>query len=386
MANSPLQSVLRHIRQAVGSAPDAGSSDGELLERFITQHESAAFESLVQRHGPMVMGVCRRVLGHTQDAEDAFQASFLVLLRKASSFRAQGTVAGWLHSVAQHVAWRARACAARRTRKEREAMNTRSFAVAAEEAWHDVRPLLDEELGRLPEKYRTPVVLCHLEGRSTQQAAEQLGWPKSTVHARLEHACNLLRQRLARRGVALTSGLLGALVIEHATAAAPVTTVDTTIMVAHYMVTSGKMSTAGVASVNVSSLTEGVLRAMWFTKLKWTAAILMLAVTLSGAGTGWLLCQSLAEGKTSAAEDPATPAAKAAPAAGPDGQLTREQFEQLHRLIGPHTMALGNELQWMKVPWQTSISVACYQAAAENKPLLVIWHPGAGGSTTLGVC
>src|SRR5262249_41884838 len=212
MAHRTFQAVFRHIRRIAGGGPLPERADDTLLERFVHQRDSTAFEDLVHRHGPMVMGVCRRVLGNTADAEDAFQATFLVLLRKAGSFGRRGTVAGWLYTVAHRVALRARGNAARRQECERDAMKNQRFAEMDDnQAWNDLRPVIDEELSRLPEKYREPVVLCYLEGNTEQEAAQQLDCPLGTLSWRLVHARELLRTRLTKRGIALSTGLLGTL-------------------------------------------------------------------------------------------------------------------------------------------------------------------------------
>src|SRR5262249_8695938 len=151
-------------------------SDGELLGRFVETHDEAAFTALVERHGPMVLRVCRRVLGHAQDAEDACQATFLVLVRKAASVRKRGSAASWLYGVAARTARKLRAERARRGRicgcREEVVTGT----AEDDPSWREVRALLDEELSRLPEKYQVPLVLCYLEGRTRDEAARQLGW------------------------------------------------------------------------------------------------------------------------------------------------------------------------------------------------------------------
>src|SRR5262249_51919994 len=163
-----------------------------------------------RRHGPMVHGICRRLLGDGPDAEDAFQATFLVLVRKADSLRGYGSLGGWLHGVAVRVARKARVAAARRAFHEAQGtpMSARGDFAAVE--WRDLRPVLDEELGRLPEKYRAPLVLCYLQGKTHEEAARALGCPNGTVYGRLARARARLRTRLLRRGVALSAAALAA--------------------------------------------------------------------------------------------------------------------------------------------------------------------------------
>src|SRR5262249_4440452 len=164
---------------------------GELLERFLARRDEAAFADLVRRHGPMVLGVCRRVLRHEADAEDAFQATFLVLAKKARTVRPRGAAGNWLYGVAQNTAGEAKAMNLRRRQKEREAGVVPRQA-APEEVWRDLLPRLDQELPALPDKYRTPIVLCDLEGRTIREAARQLGWPQGTVATRLTRGRALL--------------------------------------------------------------------------------------------------------------------------------------------------------------------------------------------------
>src|SRR5579883_1849152 len=203
MSGSRPGSVLQHLRRVLARAPGAEVSDAELLECFVKTGDQAAFELLVWRHERMVFGVCRRVLGNLHDAEDAFQATFLVLARKAASIGNRQAVAGWLH----HVRYRA-------SRRERPGRHDADFASlpcpgepGAELLARDLRLVLDEEVARLPEKYRVPVVLCYLEGKTYEEAARQLGCPKGTLSARLARARGLLWARLTRRGIGIGAGL-----------------------------------------------------------------------------------------------------------------------------------------------------------------------------------
>jgi RNA polymerase sigma factor (sigma-70 family) len=175
-----LNRVIEHLRQAAARQHGAGLADGDLLERYIDRRDEAAFEVLLRRHGPMVLGVCRRILRNEAGAEDAFQATFLVLVRKANSIRPRGMVSNWLFGVARNTALKAKAMIHKRRVKEREA-STLPKSAAAEEVWRQVQGLLDEELGRLPDKYRVSIVLCDLEGKTIREAARHLGWPQGTV-------------------------------------------------------------------------------------------------------------------------------------------------------------------------------------------------------------
>src|SRR5262249_31655390 len=164
----------------------------QLLERFALQREDAAFTALVRRHGPLVLGVCRRILHNWHDAEDAFQATFLVLARKAGSITKQESVASWLYQVAYRTAVRARARTARRQEREQRAGTPEADGTLAEVTGRELVAVLDEELYQLPQRYRAPLVLCYLQGRTRDQAARQLGWSLRALKHLLERA----RQRL----------------------------------------------------------------------------------------------------------------------------------------------------------------------------------------------
>src|SRR5262245_28258587 len=200
MVTGELNGVLRRLRRWARPRDGGGAPDAELLGRYVERQDPAAFEALLVRHGPMVLGVCRRVLASAADAEDAFQATFLVLVRKAASVVPRGMVGNWLYGVAYRTATSAKAMNARRRAKERAAARPEA---REEERWTDLRPVLDEEMSRLPEKYRVPVVLCDLEGRTRREAARQLGWPEGTLSTRLRAGRGLLARALGRRGLAL---------------------------------------------------------------------------------------------------------------------------------------------------------------------------------------
>ncbi len=284
MATSPMTRVLDQLRRAALARDEAGLSDGQLLECFVIGREEAAFEALVRRHGPMVLGVCRRVAGNVQDAEDAFQATFLVLVRKAASLRSRELVGNWLYGVAYRTALKARTASARRRIKERQVPDMPDPHVETEDAWLDLLPLLDAALTHLPEKYRVPVVLCELEGRSRKDVAKQLGLPEGTLSSRLATARRMLAQRLKRQGVAFSVPALVALLSHQAASACvPAPLLASTVKAAAPL--AAGHAVAGLISARVAALMEGVLKGMLLTKLKMTTAVLFLtACTIGGMG------------------------------------------------------------------------------------------------------
>jgi RNA polymerase sigma factor (sigma-70 family) len=270
MARARLGTVLHHIHRLAGSSGLDDLGDGDLLERFAARGEEAAFTVLVRRHGPMVLGVCRRLLPHGPDAEDAFQATFLVLFRRARSLDRAGSVANWLYTVAYHVALRARADAARRQQRERAAP-PRDYPSAAN-GWSDLQPVLDEELTRLPDKYRAPVVLCYLEGKTNEEAGRLLGCPAGTVKGRLARARDLLRARLARRGITLSAGAAAALLAGRAAAAVP-----------RALVAAAVRTAAGLPYPSAAALADGAMRAAVPGKGKLVASLLLVLGLIVGS-------------------------------------------------------------------------------------------------------
>jgi RNA polymerase sigma factor (sigma-70 family) len=254
-------------------------TDGQLLECFITRRDEAAFEALVRRHGPMVLGVCRRVLRNTHDAEDAFQATFLVLARKAPSIGLRELVGNWLYGTAYRAALEAKA-ARRRVRERQVSAMPEPEAAAEAPDWVDLRPVLDQELSRLPDKYRVPVVLCDLQGRTRGEVARQLGIPAGTLSGRLTTARRLLASRLARRGFALAGGALAAALSQGvAPACVPSPLVVSTVKAATLL---GAGQAAGLVSDKVATLTEGVLKTMLLTKPKSVLAVLLVLGAVLG--------------------------------------------------------------------------------------------------------
>jgi RNA polymerase sigma factor (sigma-70 family) len=279
MTNAQAGLVLQHLRRLAGTHRADQPPDAHLLERFTAQRDEAAFAALVQRHGPMVLNVCRSVLRHEQDAEDAFQATFLVLAQKAASLRQPEAVAGWLYEVAYHAALRAQADAARRRTQERRTLPVVSADPTLDMTLRDLHRVVHEELRRLPEKYRLPLVLCYLEGRSQDEAASQLGWSKGTLRGRLDRGREQLRRRLAARGVTLSALLCATAVAPRVAAEA---LADSVVRAAVLSAVDG--AAVGALSARASALAEGVTRAMFLSKLKVATAVLLAVGFLAGAG------------------------------------------------------------------------------------------------------
>jgi RNA polymerase sigma factor (sigma-70 family) len=205
-----------HSRRQITAPPDDSGHDAELIERYVTSHDGAAFSRLVERHGPRVQAVCRRVLRNHHDAEDAFQATFLVLARKARHIRQRDALASWLYKVAYQLSVKLRTSVRRRRQLEQQPPPAPRLA-DDQITWGDLRMVLDEELDRLPEKYRAPLLLCCLSGRTRDEAAEQLGWTLGALKMRLERGRQLLRTRLARRGLMVSAVLVILLLVQHTT-------------------------------------------------------------------------------------------------------------------------------------------------------------------------
>jgi RNA polymerase sigma factor (sigma-70 family) len=270
-----LPKVLRQLRQA-----GDGATDAELLARFVADRDEGAFAALVRRYGPMVLGVCRRTLRHAHDAEDAFQATFLVLARRAAAVAKRESVGGYLHAVARHAALAAARANARRWAKERQVTVMPHPQVEPAEA-PDWREALDRELGRLMEKHRAALALCDLAGVPQRQAARLLGVSPGTLSGRLSRARALLARRLRGRGVELSgAALAGALASEAVAARVPVALVGTTARVAA-LVAAGELAGAGAAP---AVLMKGVMRVMLMCKLKAVAVALVATAAFGVVG------------------------------------------------------------------------------------------------------
>jgi RNA polymerase sigma factor (sigma-70 family) len=287
MPTRPISEVVQHFRRTILEHDGTGLTDGQLLACFLEERDEAAFAGLMRRHGPMVWGVCRRMLSNHHDAEDAFQAAFLVLVRKAASIAPREKVANWLYGVAYQTALKARATAARRRARERQVMAMPEPEVTAPDC-PDLLPLLDQELSRLPDKYRVPIVLCDLQGKTHKEAARQLGWPDGTLSGRLSRARTLLARRLAQRGLALSSAALTALLMANSVSAGVPLAVARATMRAAGLLLDGEPALCSAASAKVAALVEGVMKTMLLTKLKTltTSCLAVVFVLMIGGAVG----------------------------------------------------------------------------------------------------
>jgi RNA polymerase sigma factor (sigma-70 family) len=296
------------VRQLAGAA-DAAPSDRSLLEQFVARRDEAAFAALLRRHGPLVLGVCRQVLQDGHAAEDAFQATFLVLARKAASVSHHDALAAWLYRVAGNIARTARTADARRRHCETQAALRSATDSTDPPPTTDWQPVLHEEVGRLPAKYRIPVVLCYLDGKTGEEAAQHLGWPVGTVKGRLARARELLRKRLTRRGVALATGGVAALFAQAtAPAAAPAALTASTLLLALRFAAGQAAGVAG-ESIPAILLARGALKTMALTKLLLMTLVVVAAASIATAGV------LLAHGPrgTEVAAAPVSPPAARAP-------------------------------------------------------------------------
>jgi RNA polymerase sigma factor (sigma-70 family) len=280
MATSSTSHVIQHLRRLLQD--EVGLTDSQLLGDFVERRDEVAFTVLVKRHGPMVWNVCRRLLDQ-HDAEDAFQATFLVLCRKAASIRHRELVPGWLHGVAHQTALEARRTLARRRAKERQVVDMLEPAMIERDSWQDLRPLLDRELDRLADRYRAVIVLCDLEGKTRKEAARLLGCPEGTVAGRLARARAMLAKRLAHHGLKMSAGALaGVLSQSAASACLPESVTSCTIQAATLFAAGQTM--AGAASVKATLLARGVLKFMLLKKLKSVATGLLVMAVIGVVG------------------------------------------------------------------------------------------------------
>jgi cytochrome c peroxidase len=314
MAHAVPSRTLQMIRRLVEDERARQLSDPHLLKQFSDHRDEAAFGTLLRRHGPMVLDVCRGVLSNEADAEDAFQATFLILAHKAASIRKTASVGSWLHGVAYRTALKARAQSATRQKNEAHAP-TRTTSEPDDLTWREMQEILHAELTGLAERYRVPLVACYLEGKTQDEAAARLGLAKSTLKERLERGRSLLRARLVRRGLGPAAVLL-ATAWPSATASAvlPAALASSTIKAAS-LCAAGHVAARSVISAKVAALTEGVLKPMLLAKVK-TAVIPTAAIAVVTIGLGGLALAGLGWAESSA------PGAGAKPPVGPSAART----------------------------------------------------------------
>jgi RNA polymerase sigma factor (sigma-70 family) len=283
MRGGQLDNVLHHLNHLAAARQAGELPDRDLLERFVTHHDQAAFAAIVERHGPLVLSVCRRILRREHNAEDACQATFLVLARKAGAIRKRDSLGSWLYGVALRVARKLADDVRRRACQEVTDADVCLPDATGEITWREGLAVLDEELNRLPTSYRLALALCYLEGKSQEQAARELGCTPRALCGRLGRARECLRRRLVRRGLHLSAALLGTLLIAaHQAAALPPTLALSTVRAAAALLSGQPL--ARVVSVNVATLTEGVLAAMFATRLRAGAALVLTVSLLAAAG------------------------------------------------------------------------------------------------------
>jgi RNA polymerase sigma factor (sigma-70 family) len=331
MSRDRLQALIGQLRRAVQEPGSGALTDADLLARWVNGRDEAAFEVLLWRHGPMVLSVCRRLLRCAQDAEDAFQATFLALVRKAGSIGKREAVSSWLFKVAYRAALRAGARAG-----PVKGTDPRYLAFVAVQphddlVWRDLRPVLDEEVRRLPERYRVPFILCYLEGKTNEEAAREMGCPTGTVLSRLARARERLRARLTRRGLALTTAALACTLSQNAVSALVPTALVSSTVRAALVSAAGKSAMAAGVSAPVVALTEGVLKAMLMTKMKLVAGVLLAVGMVGGSGSVLTYRTLAAEGRQGQAQGPALANRQRE---GQDrAEVLRDETEQLRRAL-----------------------------------------------------
>src|SRR5262249_17278971 len=330
-------SLSRCVRRVAG-LPCAELTDAQLLGSIVSRKDETAFEVLMWRHGPKVLGICRRVLRHEQDAEDAFQATFLMLVREAGAIGKGEAGGSWPSRVAYRVALRAKVPSGKRAERELPAEGVPVPERIPDLVWADLRPVLDEEVNRLPTKYRVPFVLCHVDGKTNEEAARELGCPKGTILSRLSWARQRLRARLSRRGLALPAGLLVAAVATAPAVAVPAELVDSTLK-AGARVAAG-VAIADVAPGSVASLVTGASRTMLWTKGA-IVAVCVLAAGVVGVGMG--LGQRPGGAEAATGQVPPGSGAKAAEPGQPPAKAELPKAEQKE----PKTY----EIEFRDVPW-----------------------------------
>ncbi|MGH7223384.1 MAG: RNA polymerase sigma factor, partial [Gemmataceae bacterium] len=338
MANSRLHPVLKYLRRVFGAAAGSGVRDAELLRRFVAERDEAAFELLLRRHAAMVLHVCRQVLGDADAADDAFQATFLVFVRKAGSISRREALGSWLYRVAYRIALKTRQQSRKRTSPAAVLDQVQAPAESDDAEQRELRRIICEEVDRLPAKYRAAIVACFFEGKTYEEAALQLGWPRGTVAGRVARARELLHRRLLRRGVTLSVTAFAAALSVGTAQAALARLVDSLIHISRLL--SAGQAASAVVSPHVAVLAEGVLQAMLWTRVKIVVAMLLLAGVCATGAALWVRQQSAAQ----------TPNARVVPASKNAWKLPKKDAdkwaERLRHLTGQGwtVSASGNDL------------------------------------------
>ncbi|HEV3120052.1 MAG TPA: sigma-70 family RNA polymerase sigma factor [Gemmataceae bacterium] len=367
MAGGGSRVILRHIRQLADNSADASATDRELLRRFAAHRDQAAFAALVRRHGRLVFGVCRRVLGEEHDAEDAFQATFLILARKAGAPFWRESIGNWLYQIAFRLAVRMRRQAGRRQQRERYAGQRCAADPLAEITLREAQLTLDEELSRLPHALRAPIVLCCLEGNTRDEAAQSLGWSVSTLKRRLERGREVLAVRLRRRGLTIPAVLTGLTLAEAANPAAPATLLTSTVQAC---MLSGSAIAGGAVTPQTAMLAGAMLRSMLLRNVKIALAVTLAAIGLGGLGAGMVMHE------LSASDDAAS---RARPAAVVSADKPRDDG-QGDPLPPGALLRLGNA----RLRHKTSINSTAFALdgsiliAAGDDGVSTLWSPATG--------
>jgi RNA polymerase sigma factor (sigma-70 family) len=356
MPTGHMHPLLRYLRRLAAMPTGSPASDAELLERFVNHHDEVSFTRLLARHGPMIWSVCRRILPDVHGAEDAFQATILVLLRKAGAVGRHEHLANWLYGVAFRVALDARAKAARRRHREQVMPEVPATEFAKATPCQDINALIDEEVHRLPAPYRTPILLCYYQCKTNAEAAVELGCAEGTVFSRLARARDCLRKRLKRRGLALATGSLALTLAGQAcVASVPPAVLQATLLTALCTATVAAAA-AGAISPPVAALAEGVLKSMFLTKLK--TALALVAMVLLLAGSAYLVHRAPAEpppSRAKGAKAPTTPVAR----------FTDAEFRKLKAKLDVKNQP------WARISWQVSLTEARELAAKTKKPIFL---------------
>jgi RNA polymerase sigma factor (sigma-70 family) len=293
--NEPLNGVLKHVRKLAAIQSARQAPDHALLQQFVADNDEAALTVLIERHGPMVLGVCRRALRCEADAEDAFQATFLIFSRQAASIRKATSLGSWLHGVALRVAAKLKREIARRKLRERTVVPPPARTPADEVSWAEMQTALDEEMQALPERYRAVLIRCYLDGKARDEAARELGLSLGVLRGLLERGRKLLADRLTRRGLTLSAGLLGLAVCDGIAGAAPSSTQVLATAQAATLFAAGQ-PVGKFVSAGVLTLSQQMLKGMIMTKLK-LACALILGCALTVSAIGFAFAQTAAQPK-----------------------------------------------------------------------------------------